>query len=188
MARKPDERRRADLLEGAVDYVCEHGLSDLSLRPLAKAVGSSPRVLLHYFASKEELVVEIIRAGRRRQQAMVAELKLTDLEPREIAAALWRQWSSARWQTLMRLSFEIYALALHDRTRFGDYLKRSIEDWLSALERCAPHPDASPAEIRSFATMLIAGFRGFMLDLIGSGDRKRVDGAFHRWLDLIYEK
>jgi AcrR family transcriptional regulator len=187
MARTRDEARRAALLEAVVDYVCEHGLADLSLRPLAKAVGSSPRVLLHYFTSKEELVVEIIRAGRRRQQAMVAELKLSDLSPREIAAALWRQWSAPRWQALTRLSFEVYSLALQDRARFGDFLKRSIEDWLTALERCAPNPDASRAEIRAYATMLIAGFRGFLLDLLGSGDRKRVEEAFTRWLDLIYE-
>jgi AcrR family transcriptional regulator len=187
VARTRDERRRAALLEAAVDYVCEHGLADLSLRPLAKAVGSSPRVLLHYFTSKEDLVVEIIRAGRARQQAMVAELKLNDLAPREIAATLWRQWSSPQWQALGRLSFEVYSLALHDRARFGDFLNRSIEDWLVALERCAPHPDASRAEIRSFATILIAGFRGFLLDLLGSGDRRRVDDAFNRWLDLVYE-
>ena len=187
MARTPDRARRAALLEATVDYVCEHGLADLSLRPLAKAVGSSPRVLLHYFTSKEDLVVEIIRAGRARQHAMVAELKLSDLAPREVAAALWRQWSAPRWQALMRLSFEVYSLALNDRARFGDFLKRSIDDWLTALERCAPHPDASPAEIRSFATILIAGFRGFSLDLLGSGDRKRVDAAFNRWLDMMYE-
>lgn len=186
MARTPDEKRRADLLEATVDYVCEHGLAELSLRPLAKAVGSSPRVLLHYFTSKEELVVEIIRAARKRQQAMVAELKLGDLEPRDVAATLWRQWSAPRWQALTRLSFEVYSLALNDRARFGDYVKRSIEDWLTALESCAPHPDASRAEIRAFATILIAGFRGFLLDLLGSGDRKRVNDAFDRWLDLVY--
>lgn len=178
--------RRAALLEAAVDYVCEHGLADLSLRPLAKAVGSSPHVLLHYFTSKEELVVEIVRTGRKRQQVMLAELKLGNLEAREVAAALWRQWSAPKWRALTRLSFEVYVLALHDRTRFGDYLQRSVEDWLVALERCAPHPDTSPRAVRSFATMLIAGYRGFMLDLLGSGDRQRIDDAFNRWLDLVY--
>jgi AcrR family transcriptional regulator len=187
VARTPDQERRAALLDAAVDYVCAHGLADLSLRPLAKAVGSSPRVLLHYFNSKEELVVEIIRAGRVRQQAMLAKLKLSDRKPKAVAAALWRAWSAPQGHALTRLSFEVYALALQDRTRFGDFLKRSIEDWLSALERCAPHPNASAAEIRSFATMLIAGFRGFMLDLLASGDRKRVNDAFDRWLDVIYE-
>ena len=38
MSRTPDEARRDELLERAVDYVCRKGLSELSLRPLAKAV------------------------------------------------------------------------------------------------------------------------------------------------------
>ena len=79
MSRTADEARRAELLERAVDYVCRHGLAELSLRPLAKAVRSSPRVLLYYFGSKENLVVEIVRRGRARQRAMMAELKLADL-------------------------------------------------------------------------------------------------------------
>ena len=82
--RTPDEARRAELLDAAVDYVCAHGLADLSLRPLAKAIGSSPRVLLHYFDSKENLVVEIVRNGRARQQAMMAALRLADLAPHDL--------------------------------------------------------------------------------------------------------
>ena len=91
MSRTPDEARRAELLDRAVDYVCRQGLADLSLRPLAKAVGSSPRVLLYYFGSKENLVVEIIGRGRARQRAMMAQLKLTDFSPRaNLAYALAR--------------------------------------------------------------------------------------------------
>lgn len=186
MSRAPDDARRAELLDAALDYVCRYGLAELSLRPLAKAVGSSPRVLLHYFESKESLVVEIVRRGRVRQQAMMANLKLTDLSGREVARTLWKEWTKPQWAALARLSFEIYALALQDRKRFPGFLDASVSEWLRALERCAPDPDASRAEIRAFATILIAGFRGFLLDLLGSGDRKRVNDAFDRWLDLVY--
>lgn len=48
--------RRTELLEAAYRYVLTHGLSELSLRPLAKAIGSSPRVLLYLFGSKDGLV------------------------------------------------------------------------------------------------------------------------------------
>src|SRR5665213_1547240 len=57
MARSADERRAA-LLERITDYVAANGLSALSLRPLADAVESSPRVLLYYFTSKEDLIGE----------------------------------------------------------------------------------------------------------------------------------
>ena len=175
MPRTADEARRAELLDRAVDYVCTHGLADLSLRPLAKGVGSSPRVLLYYFGSKEELIVEIIRRGRTRQRAMMANLKSKKLSPRAVAKALWREWSKPEWAPLTRLSFEVYALALGDRSRFPGLLDGSVNEWLAALGDCTP----------TTATILIAGFRGFMLDLLATGDRSRVDRAVDRWLSRV---
>ena len=66
------------------------------------------------------------------------------------------------------------------------FLDASIDDWLRALAKCAPHPGASRREIRTFGTLLIAGFRGFLLDLLASHDRARIDRAVDSWLRLIY--
>ncbi|MGB6600339.1 MAG: TetR/AcrR family transcriptional regulator [Candidatus Cybelea sp.] len=187
MSRTADEARRAELLDRAVDYVCRHGLAELSLRPLAKAVGSSPRVLLYYFESKEALVVEIVRRGRARQRAMMAHLELTDLSPREISRTLWREWSKPEWEPLTRLSFEVYTLALSDRSRFPGFLDSSVNEWLDALEACTTLPGYTRAESRALGTLLIAGFRGFLLDLLATHDRARIDRAVELWLSLLYE-
>ncbi len=178
MSRTPDDARRAELLDRAVEYVCNHGLADLSLRPLAKVIGSSPRVLLYYFGSKEALVVEIVRRGRARQRAMMAELKLGKLEPRDVARALWREWSKPQWEPLTRLSFEVYTLALNDPGRFPGFADGSINEWLDALRGCT----------KTQATMLIAGFRGFLLDLLATHDRARINRAVERWLDAVYDE
>ncbi len=187
MSRTPDEARRAELLEKAVDYVCRHGLAELSLRPLAKAVKSSPRGLLYHFGSKENLVVEIVRSGRNRQRTMMANLKLTDLSPRAVARALWAEWSKPQWEPLTRLSLEVYSLALHDRSRFPGYLDGYVAEWLDALEACAMRPGATREDARAASTMLVAGFRGFLLDLLATHDRARVDRAVDLWLSLLYE-
>ena len=176
MSRTADEARRAELLDRAVDYVCGRGLSELSLRPLAKAVGSSPRVLLYYFGSKEALVVEIVRRGRARQAAMMAALKLTSHAPGDVARALWKEWSKPEWEPLTRLSFEVYTMALNDPARFPGFLDASINDWLAALRGCT----------ETEATILIAGFRGFMLDLLATHDCARVDRAVERWISAVY--
>ena len=55
--------RREELLEKAYGFVLEHGLADLSLRPLAQAIESSPRVLLYLFESKDGLVRELVLPG-----------------------------------------------------------------------------------------------------------------------------
>ena len=177
MSRVADPARRAELLDRAVDYVCRYGLAELSLRPLAKAIGSSPRVLLYYFGSKEALVVETVRRGRGRQRAMMMNLKLSDLTPRQIARALWLEWSKPEWEPLTRLSFEVYALALSDRERFPGFLDDSINEWLEALQGCT----------KTQATLLIAGFRGFLLDLMATHDRARINRAVDLWLSAVYD-
>ena len=56
--------RREELLERAYGYALEHGLASLSLRPLAEAIGSSPRVLLFLFGSKDGLVRALLERAR----------------------------------------------------------------------------------------------------------------------------
>jgi AcrR family transcriptional regulator len=186
MPRTLDAKRRAVLLKRAVDYVVAHGLAGLSLRPLAKAIRSSPRVLLHYFGSKDDLIVEIIRQGRARQQETMVNLKLTSrLSPREITRVLWRHYSRPEWEPLMRLFFEVYALALQNRKRFPGFAERAVEEWLIALEGCAAQPGRTRQHARAYATMMIAGFRGFLLDLCATHDRTRIDRAIDLWLDLL---
>lgn len=181
--RTADEAHRAELLERALDYVCERGLAGLSLRPLAKALRTSPRVLLYYFGSKDELVVELVRRGRARQHATMAHLKLSsDLSAREVTRALWRHYSSPQFEPLMRLFFEIYALALQDRARFPGFIESAVEDWLAALESCCTLPGYTRDDARAYASLLIAGFRGFLLDLCATHDRARIDRAVDLWL------
>jgi AcrR family transcriptional regulator len=185
VSRPLDEARRTELLERSVDYVCRYGLADLSLRPLAKAVGSSPRVLLHYFESKEKLVVEIIRRGRARQRETMATLKLTEISPAELTRTLWRHWSQPQWEPLMRLFFEVYGLALQDRERFPGFLDEAVDEWLRALEYCTSDPRYSREDSRAYATLIIAVFRGFLLDLCATHDRARIDRAVDIWVALM---
>ena len=57
MPRAADREKRRHLLDRTVDYVYEHGIANLSLRPLAKALGVSAAILLYHFTSKDQLVV-----------------------------------------------------------------------------------------------------------------------------------
>ena len=52
--------KRDELAEAATDYVLEHGLIGLSLRPLAAALGTSDRMLIYHFGSKDELIAAVL--------------------------------------------------------------------------------------------------------------------------------
>lgn len=173
MSRPQDEALRTDLIERALDYLLDRGLSDFSLRPIADAIGSSPSLLLYHFGSKDGLLAEIIKAGRRRQQTLLAELDAAPgASDAETGRKLWRAWTSPKWEPLLRLFFETYALALQDRQRFPGFLEHAVGDWIEAIE-----PSRDP-HARARATFILAAFRGLFLDFCATGDRKRVDRAF----------
>jgi AcrR family transcriptional regulator len=186
MVRIADETRPAKLLDAIVGYLVKNGIADLSLRPLAKAVGSSPRVLLYYFGSKEELVVRALARVRERQRGTFSGMREAKYEqPSDACRAIWRQMSAPQSERLFTFFFETYALALRHPRRFGDFLNNAVEDWLEFVAQPLIRKGQTRSEARAFATIVIAGFRGFMLDYCASRDRERVDRAVDLWLDSL---
>lgn len=186
MVRTANVERPGELLDAIVDHLIENGVSELSLRPLAKAVGSSPRVLLYYFGSKEDLVVKALARLRERQRGTYDQLKNAAFaSPTDACRAIWHDLSAPRSEGLFRMFFEAYAMALRHPRRFSEFLNSAVEDWLSFLAEPLIGHGASKAEARAYATVVIAGFRGFMLDYCASRDRARVDRAVELWLDAI---
>jgi len=186
VTRSADPSRRAALLERVVDYVREHGVGSLSLRPLAKAVGSSPRVLLYYFGSKEEMIVEALRAMRDRQKVEFARLnELGGASSTDACKAVWDVMSSPSGLHAFGTFVDIYALALQDPSKLPGFLESTVESWLSFGEAGRLVEGYTLAQSRAIATVIIAGFRGFMLDLTATGDTARVLAGVELWLDLL---
>lgn len=183
MARTANPERPEALLDSIVEYLVTHGVADVSLRPLAKAVGSSPRVLLYYFGSKEELVTRALARLRERQRAGFARLKQAGAaDPIEVCRTVWRQLAAPQTEPLLRLFFQAYSMGLQEPERFADFLHHAIEDWLEFLAAPRIAAGHSPAAARAFATVVLAGFRGFLLDYCASHDRRRVEAAVELWL------
>lgn len=186
MSRTPDEKRRAELLASIVDYVFEHGVSQLSLRPLGEAVGASPRLLLYFFGSKEELVTEVLAAAGARQRTIVNRLKMEHMAtPARACREIWKAVSDPKSEPIFRLFFEVYGLALQDRERYASFLKRVVADWLAFIAQPMIAGGWPPAQAQAFATVILAGFRGFLLDLCATRDRKRINRAVEIWLDML---
>lgn len=186
VTRTASVERPAELLDEIADYLARNGVAELSLRPLAKAVGSSPRVLLYYFGSKEELVVKALGRLRERQRVTYERMKSLPYQSTgEVCRAIWRHMSAPENVRLLGMSLEIFAMALRQPERFAEYLRASVEDWLGFLSAPLLRKGYSEAEARAHATVVVAGFRGFLLDYCASRDRARLDRAVELWLNAL---
>jgi AcrR family transcriptional regulator len=178
---------RDRLLAGAVGYVAEHGFTDVSLRELAGALGTSHRMLLYHFGSKQELFVEVIRSFETEQRHLIeAFAGDRSLSRDEVMRRVWQQVSAPEAARQVRLFFQVCGQALSgdfatDPAR-GGLLDGIISDWLEPMvevERARGTPDArARAEVR----IGVALMRGLLLDLLATGDRPGVDAAFERFL------
>jgi AcrR family transcriptional regulator len=186
VTRTASPTRPAELLDAIVGYLVKNGVVELSLRPLAKAVKSSPRVLLYYFGSKEELVVKALARLRERQRGTFSGLREEKYErPSDACRAIWQQMSAPESELLFKFFFETYAMALRHPKRYADFLKSAVEDWLDFVAAPWIHNGRTRDDARAFATIVIAGFRGFMLDYCAAHDRERTDRAVDLWLDSL---
>jgi AcrR family transcriptional regulator len=184
MARPPDPRRRAQTLTAATDYVLEHGLAGLSLRPLAEALGTSTRMLLYDFGSKEELILAVLAEARRRESALLADAAASgEIARADLIRGVWSWASAPERSRFMRLFFEVYIQALLGSPEYSGQAQAMVTDWLGQFARTftAGAAEADPID----ATLLIAVLRGLLLDQISTGDTTRTSGALERFVQLL---
>jgi AcrR family transcriptional regulator len=178
--------RRAELLDASYAYLLEHGLAGLSLRPLAKATGTSPRVLLYLFGSKEQLVRLLLARARREQVHLVAEaLGGTAAEPAgagvpldvgAVADRVWALLSAPEQRPMVRLTYEAFLRSVsRDPGPWQGYGAETARDWMDLL--IAAQPDVPREQAEATATRTMALIRGLLLDLLAYDDPGRVSAA-----------
>ncbi|WP_170284732.1 TetR/AcrR family transcriptional regulator [Kribbella amoyensis] len=177
----PSARER-ELLELAYEYALTHGLAELSLRPLAAAIGSSPRVLLFLFGSKDGLIRALLARARTDELALLQQLRYDDKPGLDVVAReLWTWLAAPERRSLMNLWVEAYGRSLVSPDGpWGDYARSTVDDWLELLQ--TSQPDGHTAKARARRTAVLALLRGALLDLLATGDLDRTTKAVRQAL------
>jgi AcrR family transcriptional regulator len=177
MPRPPDDRRRAELLDALIGAYASGGIGGRSLRDVADAVGTSHRMLLHHFGSRDELLLAIVEEIERRQAALLVDLPD---DPADAVAAMWADLRRPELRSFERLFFECYARAAQGEAPFTRLLPAAVEGWLAAVD-ARTGGAADPGIVR----LGLAVTRGLLLDLVATGDEKGVDAAAAHFVALL---
>jgi AcrR family transcriptional regulator len=177
--------RQQELLQRAYEYVLQHGLMTLSLRPLAQAIGSSPRVLLFLFGSKEGLVQALLARARVAELAFLAQMRRPD-DFDSVVRRVWEWLVAQEHRPMLVLWLETYAHSLVEpEGAYGQFALRTVDDWLELL---ATHQTPQHRRTRAGANeraLALAVLRGAMLDLLASGDEVRTTALVEAHLSGI---
>ena len=156
--------RRQELAEAATDYVLEHGLIGLTLRPLAAAIGTSDRMLLYHFADKDDLLATVLRTSNDRSVAGIRVMPPSP-DPRQAVLDLWATVTSPAQARCQRLYVEAAAVGVLGVEPYASVVTRANEVWLGSV---ADHLAASGVPRRTSrraAALVDATFMGLHLDL-----------------------
>ena len=178
MVRTPDQGRRRQLLDKLVEEFARGGIGDRSLRDVAAAVGTSHRMLLHHFGSREELLIAIVEEAELRQMALVPEMPM---DPAEGFTAMWADLRRPELRNLERLFFECYSRAAQGEEPFTRIVPGAVDGWLREVEAAT----AGVPYDRAMARLGLAVTRGLLLDLVATEDEAGVDAAAEAFVQLL---
>ena len=169
---------RERLLAAAVRHALDAGIADLSLRQLAAAIGTSHRMLLYHFGSREGLLVAVTQAVEEQQRTALLESGTTPQDARRS----WERLSDPKLWPQERLFFELYAYALRGRPGTEGFLDGIVESWVAPVAAALVEAGADERTARADARLAVAVVRGLLLDLLATGDRAGVTEAYERFL------
>lgn len=177
MARPPDLERRRQLVDALLEAFAGGGIGDRSLREIAEAVGTSHRMLLHHFGSREELLLTIVDEVERRQMSTLPD---PDTEPADAMTEMWNDVRRPELRPFERLFFECYARGAQGEQPFARMVPGAVESWLAEVD-AKTGGVADPA----MARLGLAVIRGLLLDLVATDDEEGVDAAAQTFAGLL---
>ena len=116
---------RERLLSAAVEQAVRGGIIGQSLREIAAAIGTSHRMLLYHFKSREGLLIAICNTLN---EAVAGALDQWD-DPRQ----LWEHFADPQAWPFERFFFELYAHALFGGPGAEDFVEASVHRWIDGL-------------------------------------------------------
>ncbi|GAX56386.1 TetR/AcrR family transcriptional regulator [Streptomyces olivochromogenes] len=191
MPRPPDPAKRRDLLDQVREYMIRNGLAELSLRPLARALSTSDRMLLYYFGTKERMVAEALALDERRPLLRARSLLgAVDAhrDPawvRRFMEEVWQQFADPDLRAALPLYLEIMVTGLLRPDRYAPVVRDALTEWKDLLASVFRGMGLPEARARTEAALLVDACFGLVAGPAVEGDWDEAEAAFRLLLDRL---
>ncbi|MET8636680.1 TetR/AcrR family transcriptional regulator [Streptomyces sp. NPDC004096] len=179
MPRPVNAEKRAELLKQVVHHLQHHGLAQMSLSPLAEAIGTTKRMLLYYFGSRENLLAQALAASRPDIRAVFDDVH----DPAGLGKAvqdLWEAITVGEQSGVIRMLLQLLSLAATEPEQYGSLGADTVEAMMGPIAAAYVRLGHPPQRARAAATLLASGLRGLCQDRLVTHDVARTDAAARR--------
>jgi AcrR family transcriptional regulator len=181
---KKSANKADELLGRIIEIVRRTGLAGFSLDTLAPQLGTSSRMLVYYFGSKDELLGRIVYALRNDiVDAFESQPTGTIID----AVDLW--WNHYRTNlTDMQFFFHLATRSFEEPDKFAEFSSTAVDLWVSYFHRSLQEVARTDGEAHALARLVLATLRGLMADLLITADVQRVEESLTEFKSLLRER
>lgn len=180
-----DERRRR-IAEVTVDVIAREGLEAATIRRIAAELGGPTKIITHYFADKQELLVWAYRSLAEQSERYLTEVIARD--PTDIVSALMAMTAVDESQTLL---WRVY-IAFWDRAArdlfFAELQRTQINLALKRIAEIIRARNGEREDVESVSQRLNALVQGISLLALADKERwspERVRGTLADEVEVV---
>ena len=152
---------KAEILDGALAAAFDDGLSQLTFGRIAKRLDISDRIVVYYFATKDDLIGEVLSAmGAELQQTLAPAFSARAANHLELVRATWPLLAQPAADPVFALFFEASGLAAIGREPYRSLVPQLVDAWIAWASEFVRGP---PARRRAEAEAAIAVIDGLLL-------------------------
>ncbi|NMN99786.1 TetR/AcrR family transcriptional regulator [Gordonia sp. TBRC 11910] len=186
MPRPIDLSKRNDLVEKTAVYLSDNGLIDTSLRDVATALGTSARMLVYYFGTKEALFSAALESRRQNFRAAFDGVSSTG-ELVDALELLLREMTVGDKEPGARLLVQILGAGSSQNSEYQAYARAAIGEMSAGLSDALRRIGAEPADADRHAKVIGAAFRGMLIDRFTTAAPGEVDAAAEAMFAMLVD-
>jgi AcrR family transcriptional regulator len=173
---------RKELLDRVISHVATNGMMDTSLRTLAAAIGTSHRMLIYHFRSREGLLAATVHRIEHDQRVALEHLARTAESPAALIRTQWAQLTDPALIPFIRLFFEVFAYASLGREGTEGFLENVTDPWIEMAGDVAARMGlaTTEAELR----LGVAVSRGLLMEVVAGADVATATESLERYLEI----
>ena len=188
MARKPDQKRKQEILDRILLALSRKGLHNLSLRGIGREIGISDRMLVFHFKTYENLINSVFLHLSLRHKTILREILIENADKSllEIYELFTAGILTNENRNTLLLFLELYMKALRDVAGYRDFFNEVLINWIH--ETASVIEDIYKDKSAVYATIMVSFYRGLMLDWLATNDMERILESQNTFVTLITEK
>ncbi|MEM7134338.1 MAG: TetR family transcriptional regulator [Chloroflexota bacterium] len=140
------EVKKQQIIEQITQHMVQNGLADLGLRKLAAVAGTSDRMLIYYFETKDGLIGEVLRTVAANFTIQLdAVLGQHQRDANTLLMELLTLGESQQFNLIIQLWFEVVGLAARKQEPYAANATAIATSWLQWIESRLENPQVGEA-------------------------------------------